>query len=91
MGDNKQDRWSLDLRTLFQAAGALSLILYGAGFIVVNSHLASLGIQSFQFIETRYVMAGSLLIFTLAVYAALVGRRIFHLTGDLTEILYQFQ
>lgn len=85
MEKSEKSRARLDVSSLVPGIATLSLVLYVSGFIVLNSHLASFGIQSFALLEPRYVMAGGLLFLTLGIYTAFAGRRVFYLDHDIQE------
>lgn len=74
------------MTTLLQATGAVGVAVYGIGFIVVNTHLATYGIQARNPFEVRYVPAGVLLVAVLLFFFLLAGVRVIAGQRDVNEI-----
>jgi hypothetical protein len=82
------ERSSLDLSPsgLSQALALLGVLLYVIGFIVVNVHLATFGVQSLELFKPRYISAGGLVLVALFVFTAFAGQRVYHLADDVAGI-----
>lgn len=83
--ENKTEQ--IDISFIAQAITISVAILYVIGFVVVNSYLAKAGIYSFEIINSQYLSAGVLTAFVFAIFAFVVGRRVYFLESDYDEFV----
>ncbi|MDC8773440.1 hypothetical protein [Roseateles albus] len=73
------------------AYALLAASLYVCGFLVLNANLAKHGIVDFEFVDARYILAGSSFAFFLVCFYLFAGRAVLHTPKWLQEEIDHYQ
>ena len=89
--DASRSDWLTVLQTAPRLGGAVLVILYVAGFLVINSHLSSLGITDFRIANPQYISAGALYLAFIGLFGLMPGLALMNGPRDTEALINLFR